>query len=123
MEKKHFPYLAYNWISALGAVLTLVSGFIILFIFVAHLTVGITKPYMGILVYLVLPVVLIAGLCLIPSGMYLRWRAFQRKGETPYVKWPSIDLNNKKQRNAVLLFVFGTMTFVLISTVGTYRNV
>ena len=122
MEKKHFPYLAYNWISAVGAVLALVSGSIILFIFVAHLTIGITKPYMGILIYLVLPVALITGLFLIPAGMYLRWRAFQRKGETPYIKWPSIDLNNKNQRNAALLFILGTIMFVLISTVGTYHT-
>jgi nitrate/TMAO reductase-like tetraheme cytochrome c subunit len=121
LDKKHFPYLAYNRISAAGAVVALVSGLIILFIFVTDVAAGITKPYLGILLYLVLPAVLITGLCLIPSGMYLRWRTFQGKGETPYVKWPSVDLNNKRQRNAALLFVLGTIMFLFISTVGTYR--
>jgi hypothetical protein len=121
-EKKHFPYLAYNRLSAVGAVVALVSGLIILFIFVTDIAAGITKPYLGILLYLVLPAVLITGLCLIPSGMYLRWRSFQRKGETPYVKWPSIDFNNRNQRNAALLFLIGTIMFLFISTVGTYRT-
>ena len=36
-------------------------------------------------------------------------------------RWPSVDLNNPLHRNAAAVFVFGTMLFLLLSSVGVYR--
>lgn len=120
-EKKKFPWLAYNWISLSGAVAALVAGFIIAFLLVINAITPIRNVYVGIILYMVLPLALIGGLLIIPVGMYINWRREQKGGKITYHKWPSIDLNNRRQRNAAMTFVFGTIVFILISAVGMYQ--
>jgi len=114
------PRLAYNWISALGALLAGLTLLLILFLLGLNLFAGITNPYLGIFLYMVLPPFLILGLLLIPLGMYHQWRRLQKYGEMAVQKWPHIDLNNKKHRNATLIFIGGTFIFILVSAVGSY---
>lgn len=122
MEKeKRLPILSHNWISALGAVISVVSFFTILFLISVNTVVGIKNPYVGIILYIALPAGLVFGLILIPAGMYSRWRRWQKKGEFPYQKWPSLDLNNRQSRNAFMVFLTGTFCFFLISAVGMYQ--
>jgi len=121
MEKKHWPRLAYNWISTAGAAISLVIGLTILFLLVVNLVSSTTNPYLGVLLYLVLPSFLVAALLLIPLGMYFKWRAFLKGEELHPHRWPSIDLNNPLHRNAAAVFVFGTVLFLLLSSVGVYR--
>jgi NapC/NirT cytochrome c family, N-terminal region len=120
-EKRKFPWLAYNWMSLSGAIIGLVAGFIIVFLLVVNAITPIRNPYVGIVLYMVLPIALIGGLCVIPIGMYIQWRGEQREGNITYLKWPSIDLNNKRHRNAAMAFIFGTIAFILISAVGMYQ--
>ena len=121
MEKKLLPRLAYNWTSTVVALLALISGFVIIFLLVITFSIGITNPYLGILLYLILPLFLAAGLMLIPIGMYVKWRAWQRTGVMPFFKWPLIDLNIKRHRNAAMIFIFGTLLLVLVSSVVVYQ--
>ncbi len=121
MEKRKLPRLAYNWTSAAGALIALVAGSVIIFLLGVNLIIGITNPYLGIVLYLLLPVFLVIGLILIPLGMYIKWRAWQRTGEIPAFKWPSIDLNIRRHRNAALIFILGSLLFVLVSSVGIYQ--
>jgi NapC/NirT cytochrome c family, N-terminal region len=120
-EKKKFPWLAYNWVSLAGAVIALVAGFIIAFLLVINAITPIRNVYVGIILYMVLPIALIGGLLIIPAGMYAQWRREQKQGKITYLKWPSIDLNNRRQRNAAMTFILGTAAFILISAVGIYQ--
>jgi nitrate/TMAO reductase-like tetraheme cytochrome c subunit len=121
MANIKLPRLAYNWISALGALLAGLTLFLMLFLFGLNLIANLTNPYLGIFLYMVLPPFLITGLLLIPLGMYRQWRRFQKYGEMDTKKWPYIDLNNHKHRNATLIFVGGTFIFVLVGAVGSYQ--
>lgn len=121
MEKKRLPRLAYNWISTAGALIALVSAFAIVFLLVVNFLRPIINPYLGILLYMVLPFFLVLGLLIIPLGMYLKWRIWQRTGEMPNLKWPSVDLNNTHHRNAALVFILGTLAFFLLSSIGVYQ--
>jgi nitrate/TMAO reductase-like tetraheme cytochrome c subunit len=120
MEQKKLPPLAYNWISITGALMALTAFLAILFLLIITLFTRTTGAYVGIILYMVLPAFLILGLWIIPVGMYARWRG-QKKAKGLYQKWPSIDLNVKQQRNALLVFLIGTAAFVLISAVGVYK--
>ncbi len=120
-RRKIFPRMTYNWVSVIGAVLALISAFVIIFLLSITLISGTTNPYLGVLLYLILPGFLIAGLLLIPIGMYIRWRDWQKTGRIPYLKWPLVDLNIRRHRNAVMTFVLGTLLFILISSVGLYQ--
>jgi nitrate/TMAO reductase-like tetraheme cytochrome c subunit len=122
MEKgKRLPTLSHNLVSGLGALVSLVSFFAILFLISVNIFIGIKNPYVGIILYMALPACLIVGLLLIPAGMYARWRYWQKKGELPYRKWPSLDLNDTQSRNAFMVFLAGTFLFFLISAVGMYQ--
>ena len=121
MTKKHLPHLTYNWISAFGAVAAVITLLTILFLLVLNMVYGAITPYLGVLLYMLLPFILVAALLLIPFGMYVKRRALMRAGELTPRKWPSIDLNNHQQRNATMIFVFGTVLLLMISSVGVYK--
>ncbi|MCB1032509.1 MAG: NapC/NirT family cytochrome c, partial [Acidobacteria bacterium] len=122
MKLKSFPQLTYNWITALGAVLALVSGVTlgVLLVVVFSLEDNV-NPYFGIFLYTLGPPVLVLGLLLIPIGMVREWRRLKREGIRPEkARWPAIDLNRPAHRNFFLVFVVGGLIFVVISAVGTY---
>ncbi len=122
MKRREFPRLAYNWVSMIGAVIAVFAITAIIFLLITTLISGITKPYMGILLYLGLPTILVAGLLLIPIGMYIRWRAWKKSGGILPSAWPSIDFNNRRHRNAAMIFISGTVLFVFISSIGIYQT-
>ncbi|MGO9417203.1 MAG: NapC/NirT family cytochrome c [Syntrophobacteraceae bacterium] len=120
MEKGKLPSLSHNWTSAIGFILSSVSSLIILFLLGINLFVGIKNPYIGILLYIILPPFLVLGLLLIPVGMYLRWRQVRKGGEL-HSKWPRIDLNDERHRKYAIIFLLGTSFFILLSSVGIYQ--
>lgn len=121
MVKLGLPRLAYNWVTTVGAIIAGVIGSIELTLIGIDLIFGLTTQYLGILIYLILPPIIIFGLILIPIGMYRQWRLEQKTGKIPSMVWPVIDFNQKSQRNAGAIFVFGTALFVVLSAAGTYQ--
>jgi hypothetical protein len=121
MEDNRTPRLIHNWISTIGAVSASICGLVILFFLILSIVSEKINPYLGILLYMVLPMFLVAGLLLVPLGMYLEWRKRQKTGQITYRKWPDIDLNNVRHRHAATIFILGLMLFMLISSVGLYQ--
>ncbi|MDA8326312.1 MAG: NapC/NirT family cytochrome c, partial [Nitrospiraceae bacterium] len=121
MEQEKLPPLFHNWMSIAGGLVALTSLLAIFFLFVITLIKRTTAPYIGVILYLVLPFFLVLGLLIIPAGMYVRWRK-EKKGKRLYHKWPKIDLNVKQERNAMLVFILGTAVFALTSSVGVYKT-
>jgi hypothetical protein len=122
MSNHRLPRLAYNWITALGAVLAVISGLTLGVILVVIFTLEPdTNPYFGMFIYTVLPAVLVLGLLLIPVGMLRQWRRWKTTGEMPVATWPRIDFNKSEHRNAAIIFIVGTTLFVIISSVSTYE--
>ncbi len=118
--KTKLPPLLHNWISVAGFVMAIVSSLVVLFLLGINFIVGMRNPYIGILLYMVLPAFLVLGLSLIPLGMYIRWRLLVKTGDLPF-KWPHVDLNDKRHRLAALIFFVGTLLFVFMSSVGIYQ--
>ena len=115
------PRLAYNLLSAAGAAIALIVAITLLVLLVVSLLTGTTNPYLGIVLYMVLPVVLVFGLVLIPFGMYGRWRRERRLGLEEVAQWPRVDFNLPSHRNAAFIFLVGTIGFLVISAVGSYQ--
>lgn len=80
-------------------------------------------PYLGILTYLILPMIFVSGLILIPIGSVL-WRRKMRRmpgGEgTPLM--PVFDLNVPKTRHWLLIFLAATMFNIIILSAATYKG-
>jgi hypothetical protein len=110
-------------ISVAGMVLTTVSASVFLVVFLADLFGFHSNPYIGILFFLVLPAIFLLGLALIPAGAWLERRR-RRAGRPPSeVRWPTIDLNNPRQRTTAVIVFALTIANVIIVSLAAYRGV
>ena len=110
------PKSAYNWLSAIGFILSLNSLLIMIILFIISLTVESSNTYLGIFIYIVLPVILVLGLILIPIGM-ITSRKKARLTETGQ-KWPVFDFNNKKTQRSIIIVSVFTIVFLVISAMA-----
>lgn len=119
--KRALPSSVYNWTSIIGATVALVSFFMIAFLFIISTFIQQGSSYLGLIIYIVLPGFLVAGLLLIPIGMYLKRRSEKAGKSHKEIGWPVIDLNQEHNRNAFFIFSAGTTVFLLVSALGSYQ--
>ncbi|HYL62298.1 MAG TPA: NapC/NirT family cytochrome c [Candidatus Methylomirabilis sp.] len=116
-------YFGQNWITLLGAALTTGSALTMLIFWVYELLLaGPFHPYVGILLFLFLPGLLIVGLLIIPVGILLRRRQLRSRGEIPSV-YPQIDFRAPGMRHAVLFVAVATLVNIFIISVAGYKSV
>jgi nitrate/TMAO reductase-like tetraheme cytochrome c subunit len=116
-------YLGQNPISLLGAVLTTSTALtMIAFWFYDVALPGPPHPYIGILIYLILPGIFLLGLMLIPIGM-LRQRIKLRKLKSLPIDYPAIDLKIPLVRRGFLLVSVATVLNLAIIGTASYRGV
>lgn len=116
-------FLGQNPITLTGAVLT-TSGAatLIAFWFYDFLLPGPPHPYIGILLFLILPGVFVAGLVLIPIGILLRRRKLRDTGALQEI-YPAIDLRRPMVRRGFTLVAAATLLNILIFGTASYRSV
>ena len=116
-------YFGLNPVSLTGAVLT-TSGALTLIAFWLYdfILPGPPHPYIGILLFLILPGIFILGLLLIPLGIWLRRRALRAKGDLPQT-YPEIDLRQPAIRQSLLLAGVATFVNLVIFGTASYRGV
>ena len=76
------------------------------------------SPYIGILIYIVGPTILVAGLVLVPLGIAYEARFRKTRGRQSSLV---IDLTHPRHRRHAAIFVLVTIPFLGLSTVGTYQ--
>jgi len=116
-------FLFQNAFTKAGAVLATSSAISLIFFWGVELTAKHSiHPYLGILLFLVLPGIFVAGLLLIPLGVWIRKHRQLKRGEV-IAPLPALDLTSKTFRRALL--VVGGLTFlnVLIVGVAAYRGI
>lgn len=118
--KKIFPSLVYNPITIAGSAIALTSFGLILFLIVLEMTAHTSKPYMGIIAFVILPAFLIMGLLIVAYGV-LKEHKKRQSGQSVPAKFPVIDLNETKQRTAVLFFSVVTILLLVFSAFGSYK--
>ena len=115
------PKSFHNWTSLSGAIIAVIALFMIVFFVVTSLFFNEGSSYLGLIIYILLPSVLVIGLLLIPIGMIVYRKRLKRTGLEQEKKWPYVDLNYHRHRNAFLIFTFGSVLFLLVSAVGSYE--
>ncbi len=115
------PKSVYNTISLIGSILAGISLFLIIFFLVTLSIFDFGSSYIGLFIYIVLPVFLIIGLILIPVGMIRRSKKMKKMSREELSRGIRIDLNNKKHWNAVVLFVVITLIFIFLTGIGSYE--
>jgi nitrate/TMAO reductase-like tetraheme cytochrome c subunit len=82
---------------------------------------AITNPYIGLVMYVTVPILFIVGLLLIPIGT---WRAARRRRLNPEgPDWPTIDFNNPRQRTLAVIILMLTVVNILIVSLAAYGGV
>jgi len=116
------PRSYYNLLSFIGTTIAGISLFTIAFLFVISFFFEKSNSYLGLFIYIIVPVFLVIGLLLIPIGMLAEMRRRKKRVQV-YLKneWPVIDLNVKKYRNAIIIFSIGTLMFLLLTGLGSYE--
>jgi NapC/NirT cytochrome c family protein len=116
-------YLSQNTLSLIGVVLTTSSAItLIAFWTYDFMLPGPPHPYVGILIFLLLPGIFVLGLLLIPVGILLRRRKLRKAGELPHL-YPEIDLKISMVRNSFLIIGIATLLNVLIFSFASYKGV
>jgi len=119
-----------NWITLFGGTLAGVSGLLIVaFLILGAL--GLTdSPYIGIMAFLILPVVFVSGLVLVPVGAAWEILAAHRRaarGEAPREAirglFPVVDFNNSHTRHVAVVVVALTVVNLMIVSMASYEGV
>ena len=108
--------LTTSWVSLLGTALVTTASFSWLFVVPLHLRGHAENPYIGILVFLIIPILFVLGLLLIPIGIFLA-RKKVRRGLLQ-----AADRRTYLRRLAIF-FAITTVLNLIIGTQLTYRAV
>src|SRR3974390_1535333 len=77
--------LTRHWLSLVGVALVTTAGISWLFVLPLQMRGHVANPYIGIIVFLILPIIFFLGLALIPMGVYLSKRRIrQGLAEAPF---------------------------------------
>ncbi len=116
------PRSVHNWISYAGAGTACLALLIFFFLLALHsLTDAAHKPYASLVIFIVVPAFLLAGLGLIPIGMWREWRLIARTGSGSIEQLPVLDLNKARTRNASAIFVVGSILLLFLSAFGSFQ--
>jgi hypothetical protein len=82
---------------------------------------GITNPYIGLVMYVTVPLFFVLGLLLIPIGGWWARRRQRLRPDGP--DWPIIDLNNPRHRTVTVIVLVLTAINILIVSMAAYGGV
>src|SRR5215469_8987573 len=111
-----------NPISLAGGAITTASGVTMIAYWLVELF-GRTRdnPYLGIIFFLILPILFILGLALIPIGLFHRRKVLQRAGKLP-AEYPKVDLNDRIFRRGLDIVLVATIVNLLVVSLASYRG-
>lgn len=109
--------LTRHWLSLAGVALVTTAGISWLFVLPLNIRGHVKNPYVGIIVFLILPVIFFIGLVLIPIGIYLGKRRIPQG-----LAYTALDRKTALKRVA-WFFAVTTVANIVIGTQVTYRAV
>jgi len=118
--RRIFPESFYNIITLAGSAIATVSLGLIIFLTILELFTAEQKPYMGILAFVILPVILLLGLAIAIAGIAREHRR-TKLGKPHGLRLPVIDMNNSSHRKALGLLLSGTLLLLAFSAFGSFK--
>jgi len=116
-------YLSQNTLSLIGVVLTTSTAITLIGFWIYDFMLpGPPHPYVGILLFLILPGVFLLGLMLIPAGIFARRHKLRAAGELPSI-YPAIDLRMPLMRNGLIFVAVATFLNIMIFGFASYKGV
>ncbi len=110
-------------ITIFGAALATTGAVLFLAFFLLELAGMHANPYLGMLFFLVFPGLFVAGLLLVPIGVWLAHRRDAAGLKAWRPAWPKLDLNEAAQRRAAAIFLASTLANILIVSVAAFAGI
>ena len=110
--------LAGNWIGIFGLILALCSLFAALFLIAIDLFQGFRQPYMGILIYLIVPSFVWIGLMCAGVGA---WRELRRRKKLTAAE-ARVEASGGRGRRHLVVALACTLFFLMLTSLGSYRS-
>ncbi len=114
-----FRRLFRNWTSLIGAVIAGLSITVNIFLLIVEFLASRHNPYVGILTYMLLPGITLAGLGVVVAGAGVRYLRLRRGRAV--VELPQLDLNIPRHRYVLSLSFLAIVAFLGLSAVGGYQ--
>ena len=108
--------LTSHWISMVGVALVTLAGFSWLFALPANVRGNVSNPYIGLLLFIAIPIVFFTGLVLIPIGITLGRR-------NAAAKFDAVPDRKAAWRRAGIFFAVMTVANIIIGSQLSYRAV
>jgi hypothetical protein len=115
------PPSSKNWLTIIGSIIAGINLALILLLFVISTIFNKGNTNLGIFIYIILPGFMIIGLLLIPIGMIRERKRIRKSGIRGEQRFPKIDLNDPRHRNAFLIFAVTTVIVLFLSTLGSFQ--
>lgn len=80
------------------------------------------NPYVGILIWLVSPAFLVAGLIMMGIGRLIQSRRLKHMAEGAPIPKFVIDVNRPEDRKKLVVFACGSAVFLLVTAIGSYQS-
>jgi hypothetical protein len=109
-----------NRFSALGVALTTASALLFLALIALELLGALRNPYVGILMFVIVPALFALGLLLIPVGLWLERR---KAGDRIPAGWPKLDLKEPTTRRMAIFVVAATLVNLAIISMASFGAV
>lgn len=124
MFRNFVASITHNVISLIGTAIAVATLVLMASLFSLEMWGYEGGPYIGILTYLILPMIFVAGLIIIPVGAILYRRKLRRlEGKEDTALMPVFDLNLQSTRRWLLIFVAATMFNIVIIAGATFKGV
>jgi hypothetical protein len=117
LNKPILELLSSSWLSMLGTALVTAAGVSWLFVLPMQVRGQSENPYIGLIVFIFIPVIFCLGLVLIPIGIFLARQRLRRGLDVAQVDRRVVF------RRLAVFFVTTTVLNVVIASQGTYRAV
>jgi hypothetical protein len=104
-----------------GVLVTTASAVLFIALMIAMLAGLEANPYAGLVVFVAIPAAFVAGLVLIPIGIWLRHRQLRRHPDV-VADWPVVDFRRVHVRRTVLLVTALTAVNIVIVLVAGYGS-
>jgi len=112
--------LARHPLAILGALIATASAVAFVVLIIAALAGFFENPYAGLVVFIAIPAIFVAGLMLIPVGMWLQARSLQRDPSAG--DWPVLDFGKSRVRRLALAITALTAVNIVIVLLAGYGS-
>ncbi|HZY24227.1 MAG TPA: NapC/NirT family cytochrome c, partial [Bacteroidales bacterium] len=115
------PPSSKNWLTIIGSIVAIINLALIILLFTISTLFNKNNTNLGLFIYIILPGFLILGLLVIPIGMIRERRRIRLSGDKEQKRYPKIDLNDPRHRNAFIIFTITTILILFLSTLGSFK--